>query len=134
MGTNDLESTLEMVTRRRHLVRCLIRGGVVILCAWTAFLFILELLDKIPYAWGTLMDRPIYSFRAQLVWAGGVAVIGPLLWRMQNWIARVVVPIPRHECPKCGYTLQHLTTKRCPECGTMFGSSGDSPPPTSSAG
>ena len=33
--------------------------------------------------------------------------------RLSRWL----VPLPRHECPQCGYALRELTTTRCPECG-----------------
>jgi hypothetical protein len=38
-----------------------------------------------------------------------------LIWERQ--VLRWLVPLPRAECPQCGYAIKQLTTKRCPECG-----------------
>jgi hypothetical protein len=30
---------------------------------------------------------------------------------------RLLVPVPKPNCPGCGYDLSHPTSDRCPECG-----------------
>ena len=35
-------------------------------------------------------------------------------------LVKWLVPLPRVECPKCGYTAQHLREPRCPECGVSL--------------
>jgi hypothetical protein len=37
--------------------------------------------------------------------------------RLVHWL----IPVPRQECPQCGYALRQLTTTRCPECGVELG-------------
>lgn len=51
-------------------------------------------------------------------WYGfaSLAVAIPLALASRR-ISRWIVPLPRMECPQCGYALRELTTTRCPECG-----------------
>lgn len=36
---------------------------------------------------------------------------------------RLLVPVPRSWCPKCGYDLSEPVGDRCPECGLRIGDS-----------
>jgi hypothetical protein len=52
-----------------------------------------------------------------LVFAGGFILPALPLWLFDKRIGRVLVPLPRIECPRCGYDLTALERPICPECG-----------------
>ncbi|MFI4915516.1 MAG: hypothetical protein ACIAS6_03280 [Phycisphaerales bacterium JB060] len=37
---------------------------------------------------------------------------------------RLLVPVPKPNCPGCGYDLRKPTSDRCPECGLAIGAAG----------
>lgn len=57
--------------------------------------------------------------------AWGIAFFMPavMLFLFDRRIVRWLIPIPRRECPECGYPLRGLSASslRCPECGTAIG-------------
>lgn len=58
-----------------------------------------------------------YDFGRQLQWAAVFWAPALVMGVGDRWIARWLVPLPRAQCPKCGYALQRLTRAQCPECG-----------------
>ena len=38
----------------------------------------------------------------------------------QDRLTRWLVPLPRAECPKCGYSMTQAHEGRCPECGLVI--------------
>jgi hypothetical protein len=60
------------------------------------------------------------------LWFGVALVIpGVAMMVVSRRIVRWLVPIPRHECPQCGYAMRNLTTNRCPECGLEMSEGGE---------
>ena len=58
-----------------------------------------------------------YSNANLLAQGATLTVFGLALGLVSRRAARWLVPMPRHECPECGYRLQKLAQPRCPECG-----------------
>lgn len=85
--------------------------------------FVYGFVQQVPYGWGNFMKRPIYTFREELQFGIVFGVIALSLWYFENRLVRWTVPMPKPECPQCGYLLRHLTTTRCPECGCELGPS-----------
>jgi hypothetical protein len=56
--------------------------------------------------------------------AMGVAFAGPavILLVLDRRIVRWMIPVPRMECPECGYAFEGLASPQCPECGLRLGS------------
>jgi hypothetical protein len=52
-----------------------------------------------------------------LVFAGGFVLPALPLWLFDDRIGRVLVPMPKRECPGCRYNLTALERPVCPECG-----------------
>lgn len=44
-------------------------------------------------------------------------VVALVLWFVEPWLSRLLVPIPQDRCPQCSYRLEQLTCATCPECG-----------------
>jgi hypothetical protein len=52
------------------------------------------------------------------VWFGmAVLLPGVALAVLDRRIVHWLIPVPRRECPQCGYGVRQLTGSRCPECG-----------------
>lgn len=47
--------------------------------------------------------------------AGAATAVALLV--VSQFAVRLLVPIPRPNCPKCGYDLSEPTSNVCPECG-----------------
>lgn len=112
-----IEPTTEIVLRRRHFARIIIRFTIV-LCIFVALTpFVFGFLQQVPYNWSNMVRRPIFTFRDELMNAGMWAVVAYTLWWLESRLVRWIVPLGKAECPQCGYSLTKLTTSRCPECG-----------------
>jgi hypothetical protein len=103
--------SLEHVIKKRHHNRRRLR-----------FLaLVLALVAAISFTWGAvytlLSDREWESLRGWVAFAAGVLVPAIPLWLVDERIARALVPLPRPECPRCGYNLTALERPECPECG-----------------
>lgn len=114
--------TLDIIVRRRHWLRCAIRVAIVVLVIIPLTSMVSTFLLQIPYGWSNFLSRPIYTFRDELVYGGPYLMLALLLWLLESRFVRWIVPLPRMECPQCGYALRQLTTTRCPECGLTLGS------------
>ncbi len=110
----------EEITRRRHLVRVLLRG-LCFLGLLSAAVILLRVLVL------SVLWQPQRVFSGQFSWdpslartfalAFAIAIPAGVLLLAEGRIARWLVPVPRPECPRCGYGIEQLSTPRCPECG-----------------
>ena len=48
---------------------------------------------------------------------GGYLIAALLLAVMQQRLIFWLTPLPRPQCPQCGYNIKKLSEPRCPECG-----------------
>src|SRR5262245_64937859 len=62
-----------------------------------------------------------------LFWIVGIAP-GIVLLVADRRIIRWLVPMPRRECPDCGYDIENLKSDRCPECGCPIAADASQPP------
>ena len=123
-----IEPSTDIVLRRRHLVRILVRLAIVAFVIIALAPLVYGFVQQVPYNWSNFMSRPIYTFRDELQYGTMFGVVALALWYLEGRLVRWIVPMPRPECPQCGYLLRHLTTTRCPECGTEFGSASATTP------
>lgn len=49
--------------------------------------------------------------------SGGYFIAALLLTVMQQRLVFWLTPLPRPQCPQCGYNIKKLSEPRCPECG-----------------
>lgn len=71
-----------------------------------------------------LMDRPGNDPPGMvlLMMCGGMAALlpGAGIMFFSRPLAAYLVPLPREECPGCGYSLRDIESDRCPECGVQL--------------
>ena len=48
---------------------------------------------------------------------GGYLIMALLLAVMQQRLIFWLTPLPRKQCPQCGYNIKKLSEPHCPECG-----------------
>lgn len=116
---------IEQVIRKRYLMNLIIRCVIIGLLFWGAFPLIhLSLQYLSEFAILTTSLRSISRFPSfndvflGIVPQAGMYIMpGLILLVLRNRLVRWIVPIPKPECPRCGYGLAKLTTPRCPECG-----------------
>ena len=75
-----------------------------------------------PWTFVTLNLSEVLGLATMFILPGVVLIVSDR--RLVRWL----ITIPRDECPQCGYTLKHLTTARCPECGHAFAAPSDHEP------
>ena len=111
----------QQIIKRRHVATIIVRGlalammlygGVYVLWGLGTFLGINGLVNVFQgfSTFWTDMFNPFWY---------GLAVLLPgiLIAVLDRRIVRWLIPVPRHECPQCGYALRQLGSNRCPECG-----------------
>lgn len=102
---------------KRHAALCRVRWFIfvlVVLALMVSIVWLLsEAVDEVRHWDGIDYDEG-------LVWIAGFLIPAFVVWLFQRRVARWLVPLPRFECPQCGYALRQLTTARCPECGIDF--------------
>ena len=114
---------IEFVMKKRYLLNMIVRLAALLLC-FMAVIPVIELLIQLVMVFnvytargriGTLdFEDIIVALLPALVTYGIPGVILLVLRvRIVGWIA----PLPRAECPHCGYNLKQLSLSRCPECG-----------------
>ncbi len=114
---------IEYVMKKRYLLNMIVRLAALLLC-FMAVIPVIELLIQLVMVFnvysargrtGTLdFEGIIVALLPALVTYGMPGVILLVLRvRIVGWIA----PLPRAECPHCGYSLKQLSLSRCPECG-----------------
>ncbi|MGI9012818.1 MAG: hypothetical protein ACR2GY_01045 [Phycisphaerales bacterium] len=62
-----------------------------------------------------LANLTYYAPRA--LTGGYCLILGLLMLCMTRFLVRKLIPLPKPECPDCGYRLDGLSAGRCPECG-----------------
>ncbi len=87
-------------------------GLVCIMLGFIGFSSILGLIALASTTDLKLSQPPEY--RAWVV----LLVSGVLLFLQAKGLARLSVPVPKLECPECGYPATHASITRCSECGS----------------
>ncbi len=123
-----MQSEIEQVIRTRRLVLTLIRGlavaliimGALPILALASYAFVVTPYNAISNAgpspavdWGDAIIRTAAD-------VGQYIFAALLLLAIQQYLVRWLVPMPRPECPQCGYDIANLTESRCPECGLQL--------------
>jgi ribosomal protein S27AE len=105
------------VNRQRHLAALCIRaiGLLLLIIAFINFIVAFRWWMGNASRWYDAIGFVRYGVGAD--WTMAFLIPGVLVVAGARRLARLVVSIPREECPSCGYMLHHLTTTRCPECG-----------------
>lgn len=112
-----MEPPIEIVLRRRHMVRCIVRGLSAALVILSIMPMLVQVLDNIPYGWQSMLDRPFYAFRYPFPWSATLLAAAIAIFLLDQRLARWIVPMPEAKCPNCSYPLHKLTQPLCPECG-----------------
>jgi hypothetical protein len=63
-----------------------------------------------------------------LGYAAASGIIALLLVFTDRRLARWLIPVPRLECPQCGYAIRYDKPGTCPECGLVMGDDPDRTP------
>ena len=116
---------IEYVMKKRYLLNMIMRGVAFLLfsiAAMWALQLIAQLILIVGYglfsSWRNpggldLEDVMVVIIPAVITFVAPGAMLLAYQERLVVWI----VPLPRPECPHCGYNLKELATSRCPECG-----------------
>jgi hypothetical protein len=101
--------------RLRFLSLCLIVVGLV----FTGWGFFSAALNDEWYSWQG------YAALGFALWVPAV-----VLWPLDGFLARALVPLPDNRCPRCRYELIALQRPTCPECGLPVPAVFVRPPPS----
>jgi hypothetical protein len=102
----------------------------ILLVAIRGIAFIMLLFGSISLLYVLIAGWPHYHSDVEgwaLFWIVGIAP-GVALLVANRRIIRWLVPMPRRECPDCGYDIENLKSERCPECGCPIAAEGSEPP------
>jgi hypothetical protein len=122
------------IIRRRHLASIIIRVVALIMIVYAA----VNILWGLGTGFGLSGFSVVGAFRHAMTvfwndmwnpfWFGTATLLpGIALVVAERRLIRWLIPVPRRECPQCGYGLRQLTTRRCPECGYEWDTA--QPPP-----
>ena len=118
----------DRIMARRHTVVIVLRfvSGVLLLIGGARLIYVV--VGALLWSGLGFLPRDPEALR-HVAFSVACLIPATILLVLQNKIARWLVPIPRSECPRCGYSLAHLREGRCPECGLVVtaASSGDEP-------
>lgn len=84
---------------------------------------VLFIFGSMPIVWWIiegLLDLDLFdlSYYGDQFRIAAMAIVPAICLLLTNRrLVKWVVPLPKLECPKCGYSLQELCEARCPECG-----------------
>ena len=106
--------SLEHVIKKRHHNRRRLRFMALTLVVIGMICVVWSVLN------GLLVDHEWWPSLPLLSFAAGFIVPAIPLWLFDERIARALVPMPRWECPGCGYSLVALERPVCPECGLLL--------------
>lgn len=117
---------IEYVMKKRYLLNMIVRCAALLLC-FVASIPVIELLvqlimimvfnlSSLRSRLGTIDFEDIMVELLPALMTYGIPGVLLLVYRVRivGWIA----PLPRAECPHCGYNLKQLSISRCPECGS----------------
>jgi hypothetical protein len=109
-------SAFKSIQRQRHIATVALRALSIILLVIGSIYLIYAL--AISLLQGNLeMVTAIWDKGNDFSWGLGLAIPGAAILFWNRAIVRWLIPVPRQECPQCGYVTNLLTTARCPECG-----------------
>ena len=109
-------SGFKAIQRQRHVATIVLRALSIILLVFGSIYLIYAL--AIAMLQGKLeMLTAIWDKGNDFSWGLGLALPGAAILVWNRTIVRWLIPVPRQECPQCGYAIKELTTTRCPECG-----------------
>jgi hypothetical protein len=113
---------MSLRSRTRRLLRLCMVG----LLAVAALVFTWDLIQR---ALRTDTGYPHFNYASDEVTFMAAAVLVCVCgWLLESRLVRWLAPLPKPECPQCGYTFQHLASSRCPECGLELTRSTPEPP------
>jgi hypothetical protein len=122
---------VEETLRWRMRLRVALRGTVLAVITFIAMVWFSKILHRaIGYNLASVVYVIYQDEVANMLFAS--LAIGAALLFAERPILRWLVPLPKVECPQCGYSLRQLTTTRCPECGFQFTARSNGEPPTQS--
>ena len=116
---------IEYVFKKRYLLAIFYRTGVLILV-------VLGLLPIARMFFEGAVVLPLYYSRvivignpaswtdllaAYLPTSGGYLITAMCFAVLQTRLVYWIVPLPRPQCPQCGYDISKLAEPRCSECG-----------------
>ena len=116
---------IEYVVRRRYAISIILRCCVIVLFLLGSFpllqmvlQFILAVLYNtfwVPTFRATLGNDDFLLYIIPELCKYAIPAVLILVFRLR--IVRWIVPLPKPECPHCGYNIAKLAEPRCPECG-----------------
>lgn len=118
-----MRPTAEEINRKRHLAQILIRLFASILICLGA----VSIVESIRFLLYSAITGLPLGPNANMLWNGftdgmPVIAIGVVLFALDRFVARLLIPIPSSACPQCKYDLSDPGNKtRCPECGLHLG-------------
>ena len=116
---------IEYVMRRRYAVSVILRCCAIVLFLLGSFPLLQMLLQYIliklfytfwsPTIRGNMANNEILLYIIPELCKYAIPAVLILVFRLR--IVRWIVPLPKSECPHCGYNIAKLAEPRCPECG-----------------
>lgn len=116
------------IHRKRHVALIVIRSSAVVPLVVGAYAAVQTVMV------GRMWENPFGAFTLWgdgFSWSGrALGLLGPgaALAFYSKRIAEWIVPVPRNDCPKCGYPLRSIPGDTCPECGLGLGEAGGENP------
>lgn len=108
--------SLHDILQQRHVARRYVRLFILLLVVCSSVpvthWILTEILDEVRY-WDGVEEVPY----EHAIWMFAFLIPAVLIWKFEKRLLRWMVPMPVAECPRCGYSVRHLASTRCPECG-----------------
>ena len=117
---------LEYVLRKRFLFGVIVRFAASVMLVIGSIPVLQALLQAmvlgpIFYITNSGSRWDPFEVLVSILWQGGpFLLVGAFLMMRQRAVSRWLVPLPRPECPRCGYNMAKLREPRCPECGLQL--------------
>ncbi len=115
----------ERILARRHSVLILLRLLCLALFIIGSIWVIMAIVQTA--VWGFSSNWPrgareslLFTFGGRIGVAAACLLPAAVLLGLNKSLAKWLVPLPRLECPSCGYGLDRLSVKVCPECGAQL--------------
>ena len=116
---------IEYVMRRRYAVSVILRCFAIVLFLLGSIPLLQALLQYglialydtfwMPTYRGNLGNSDVLLYIIPELCKYAIPAVLILFFRLR--IVRWIVPLPKPECPHCGYNIAKLAEPRCPECG-----------------